>query len=274
MPELPEVETLRRSLAKRLVGRRIVAVEVRERRLRDIVDPSALQAACCCRKVTDLERRGKYLLIHLDGPRSLLVHLGMSGRLRLADAAEPLDQHTHVCFRLDDRRELRFRDHRRFGLVDVVVRSGLDLDPRLRSLGMEPLSRACTAARLKERARGLKRPVKSFLMDARSIAGVGNIYASEALHLAGVHPRRPVGGLGAGSWEALASSLKQVLRDAIRQGGTTFSDFQDADGEAGSFQVFLRVYGREGEACYGCGGRVRRIVLAGRSTFFCPRCQR
>jgi formamidopyrimidine-DNA glycosylase len=274
MPELPEVETVRRSLLPGLVGRRIESVEVRERRLRSRIDPAALRRQLHGRRVEDLSRRGKYLLLHVEGGRRLVIHLGMSGRLLLTEGSAPLEAHVHVRFRLDNGFELRFRDHRRFGLVEVNDAAALAADPRLAGLGVEPLSRSCTARRLQACARARKRPIKSFLMDARQIAGVGNIYASEALFLAGIHPRRAAGRLSYPAWRRLTKALKKVLREAIRQGGTTLNDFQNANGEAGYFQVYLRVYGRAGEPCFACGGRIRRQVLAGRSTFYCPGCQR
>jgi formamidopyrimidine-DNA glycosylase len=274
MPELPEVETVRRRLLPALAGRRIVGVDVRERRLRSPIDPMALASLVSGRRVEDVSRRAKYLLVHLEGGSCLLIHFGMSGRLALVPASAPLEEHVHVRFGLDDGLELRFRDHRRFGLVEALLESELECDRRLRELGMEPLSRSCTARFLEERSRGLKKPVKNFLMDARHLVGVGNIYASEALFAAGVHPERAAGRLGRERWLRLAKAVKRVLRDAIRQGGTTISDFQDPAGAAGYFQVRLRVYGREGEACGRCGSTIRRKVMAGRSSFYCPRCQR
>jgi formamidopyrimidine-DNA glycosylase len=274
MPELPEVETVRRGLHPRIVGRRFEAVEVRERRLRRQVDTARLRRGVCGRRVEDLTRRGKYLLIHLEGEQRLLIHLGMSGRLLLVPAGEPFESHVHVCFDIEGGLQLRFRDHRRFGLVEAMSSSSLNKDSRLSQLGVEPLSRACTARYFYERARGRKRPVKNFLMDARQVVGVGNIYASEALFLAGIHPLRAAGRISAPSWERLTRAVKRVLRDAIRQGGTTLSDFRDVNGEAGYFQVRLRVYGREGEDCPRCQGTIRRRVLAGRSSFYCSGCQR
>jgi formamidopyrimidine-DNA glycosylase len=257
-----------------LLGRRIEEVEVREHRLRVPVDARALRLQTCGRRVVALSRRGKYLLIHLEDERRLLVHLGMTGRLHLLPRDAPREAHVHVAFRLDDGLELRFRDHRRFGMVAAMPASALRSDARLAALGVEPLSRACTARHLFARSRGRRRPVKNFLLDGRQVAGIGNIYACEALHLAGIHPRRAAGRLGYERWESLTRAMKRVLRGSIRQGGTTLRDFQDADGEAGYFRVHLRVYGRAGEPCRRCGVTIRRVVQAGRSTFYCPRCQR
>jgi formamidopyrimidine-DNA glycosylase len=274
MPELPEVETIRRGLSRKLVGQRIVSVEVRERRLRRPIDPKALEEGLSGRRIEALSRRAKYLILHLEGGKLLLMHLGMSGRILLRPAFSPFEPHVHVVFGLQNGLELWFQDARRFGLLDVLNASHLAEDQRFSGLGVEPLSRACTGRYFYDRSRGLRKPVKNFLMDARQVAGVGNIYANEALFLAGIRPPRPAGSLSLRSWEKLAASLRQVLRDAIRQGGTTLRDFRDADGESGYFQVFLRVYDRAGEACRSCGRIVRRVVLAGRSSFYCPRCQR
>lgn len=274
MPELPEVETVRRSLEPRLVGRRIERVEVLERRLRYPVDVRALRLGASGRLVEGLGRRAKYLLIYLEGCRCVLLHLGMSGRLLLKQAEAPRERHVAVTFRFDNGLELRFRDHRRFGLVDILDLDALERDRRLRGLGVEPLSRECTARYFHERARGLRRPIKNFLMDARQVVGVGNIYANEALHAAGVHPQRAAGRLSHETWKRLARALKDVLRLAIRRGGTTLTDFQDPAGQAGYYQRHLRVYGREGEPCGECSTPIQRQVLAGRSTFYCARCQR
>jgi len=169
---------------------------------------------------------------------------------------------------------LRFNDPRRFGLVDVVDSNRLEQHARIRDLGVEPLSDDCNADFLAGLARGKSQPVKNFIMDARRVVGVGNIYANEALFLARVHPQRAAGRLSRASWERLTAAIKRVLGEAIEQGGTTLNDFQNAAGETGYFQVYLRVYQREGEPCPECQATIRRKVLAGRSTFYCPKCQR
>lgn len=274
MPELPEVETVRRGLLARIVGRRIDGLEVYDRRLRYPVRPRVLERWVVSREVEDVQRRSKYLVIHLEGNGRLLIHLGMTGSLTLCDADRPKEDHVHVLFRLDDSRELRFRDPRRFGLVDAVTSSELGRDRRFSALGAEPLSDQFTGPEFYCRSRGSRRPVKTFLMDSTQVVGVGNIYASEALFRAGVHPRRAAGRLGRERWETLVASVRRVLSDAIDRGGTTIRDFHDARGEAGDFQDHLQVYDRAGEACLRCFGTVRRIVLAGRSTYYCPGCQR
>jgi formamidopyrimidine-DNA glycosylase len=179
-----------------------------------------------------------------------------------------------VRFGLDDGRELRFVDPRRFGLIDALPQAALAADARLCELGIEPLSRECDAAYLLRRARGRRRPIKDFLMDAHEVAGVGNIYASEALFLAGIHPRLAAGRLGPARWERLVGAIKTVLADAIREGGTTLNDFRNAHGELGAFQARLRVYDRAGAPCPRCASAIRRIVQSGRATYYCGSCQR
>lgn len=274
MPELPEVETLRRSLAPRLVGRRIEAVHVRETRLREPVSRRRLAARISRRRVEAVRRRSKYLLIEMERGQHLLVHLGMSGRLTLHDRGEALERHVHVVFDLDDGNELRYRDPRRFGMVDALSTSELGTDRRLCDLGIEPLSPRCTPEYLYERSRGVRKPVKNFVMDAHQICGVGNIYANEALFEAGIHPQRAAGRLSRRSWTALDRAIKAVLTRAIEEGGTTINDFQDGSGQPGAFQNHLRVYDRAEKPCPNCEAQIRLKVLAGRSTYYCPRCQR
>ncbi len=278
MPELPEVEVLRRSLEPRLLGDWIERVEVRNTAMREAVRPAQLARRTSGREVSALRRRAKYLLIDLaDGggvDQTLVVHLGMSGRLTLVPAAEPLEPHEHVAFFLRSGRRLRLRDPRRFGLVFAVPARDIPGDPHFAHLGIEPLEPGFDGAFLAAAAVGRRGPVKSFLMDARIVVGLGNIYATEALFRSGVHPNRSVARISAGSWDRIAESSMAVLRQAIDQGGTTLNDFADGEGRSGYFQVSLGVYGREGEPCEACGTPVRRIVQAGRSSFYCHRCQR
>jgi formamidopyrimidine-DNA glycosylase len=273
MPELPEVEVLRRSLERPLVGRRFARVAVRETRLREPVDAAAL-AGVTGRRVKSLGRRSKYLLIHLERGATLVVHLGMSGRLTLAPATTPPLPHEHLVFDLDGGERLRFVDPRRFGLVFVQETAALLTDRHFAGLGVEPLDGELDGALLHRLAAGRRGPVKAFLMDATVVVGVGNIYASEALFAAGIHPRRSVARLSAGRWERLATAVRETLTRAIAQGGTTLNDFVDGAGASGYFQVSLRVYDRAGESCRRCGRTVRRLVMAGRSTYYCPGCQR
>jgi len=278
MPELPEVEVLRRSLEPHLVGDRIERVEVTNASLREPVDVPRLRRAARGREVVALRRRSKYLLIDLEGGWTVVVHLGMSGRLTLAPAAAPPEPHEHVAFHLRSGRRLRFRDPRRFGVVFAARTAELEADPHFVHLGPEPLETGLSGKVLGEvlarAAAGRRGPVKAFLMDAGVVVGVGNIYASETLHRAGVHPGRSVARISRQRWQRVAESAMAVLRQAIAQGGTTLNDFADGEGRSGYFQVSLTVYDREGEPCLACGRPVRRIVQAGRSTFYCPGCQR
>ncbi len=278
VPELPEVEVVRRSLERTLVGDRFLDVEVRFAMLREEIPVARLRRACRNRRVHAVRRRSKYLLIDLEGDSTVVVHLGMSGRLRYFSPEEPAEPHEHVVWSLQSGRELRFRDPRRFGVVLVLPTAGLENDRHFRRLGVEPLDRQLEGrldgGDLQQLASGRRGPVKSFLMDAGLVVGVGNIYACEALWRAGVHPRRSVARIAAARWERLADAVVDVLREAIDQGGTTLNDFASAAGEPGYFAVDLAAYGREGRPCLRCRATIRRIVQSGRSTFYCPRCQR
>jgi formamidopyrimidine-DNA glycosylase len=273
MPELPEVETLRRGLAARIVGRRLGRVEVRDARLRSRATPAALRASLQGRTVRAVERRAKYLLVHLSGRQVLVVHLGMSGQLVLADPAAPLQPHTHVRIGVGGAGELRYTDPRRFGMLFVVPRSRLAAHPRFANLGPEPLATDFSAGYLLERSRRVRKPIKNFLMDAAVVVGVGNIYACEALYRARIHPTTPAGRLSAERWHRLRRAVRAVLQAALRAGGTTLKDFRDAAGGSGMFQHRLDVYDRSGHPCRRCRRTIRRIVQAGRSTYYCPGCQ-
>ncbi len=261
------------SLEGRLVGRTIESVEVRARALREPIDRKRF-VRLAGRRIAGLARRAKYLLVELDGGETLVIHLGMSGRLTLAPSGTPGEAHEHLAFFLDRGEKLRFRDPRRFGLATVVRSSDLAGCVQLRHLGIEPLAGGLDGAELSKLARGRRGPVKSFLMDGRLVVGVGNIYATEALHRAAIHPARSVARISRQRWDRLARAVVAVLEQAIREGGTTLNDFTDGAGDAGEFQISLGVYGREGEPCPRCGRTVRRIVQAGRSSFYCPGCQR
>lgn len=274
MPELPEIEVLRRSLEPHLVGDRIERSLVRDPRLRVPVRPAELAKRVQGREVLGLRRRSKYLLIDLSGGQTLVVHLGMSGRLTLVPGDEPEEPHEHVAFFLRSGRRLRLRDPRRFGMVLALPTRRLSAESHFAVLGIEPLSPEFRGEVLAAAAAGRRGPVKTFLMDAGVVVGVGNIYATESLFRAGIHPARPVSRISKARWERLAAVVVQVLQEAIEQGGTTLSDFADGEGNSGYFQVALSAYGREGEPCLACGTPIRRIVQGGRSTFYCPRCQR
>ncbi|MCF7993050.1 MAG: bifunctional DNA-formamidopyrimidine glycosylase/DNA-(apurinic or apyrimidinic site) lyase [Thiohalocapsa sp.] len=271
MPELPEVETSLRGIAPHLRDRRIERLVARERRLRWPV-PAILDEAVAGQRIQSLRRRAKYLLLDL-AEGSLMIHLGMSGSLRVLPAETPPTAHDHVDLVLTDGHCLRLRDPRRFGSLHWVT-PPLESHPLLRDLGPEPLSSDFDGDYLYRRARGRRAAVKTFIMDSHIVVGVGNIYASESLFMAGIHPARPAGRIGAARYAALAESIKQVLAAAILQGGTSLRDFVQENGNPGYFAQSLRVYGRAGEACPGCAGPVRQQRIGQRSSFYCPRCQR
>jgi formamidopyrimidine-DNA glycosylase len=270
MPELPEVETSRRGIAPFLVGERIDDVVIRDRRLRWPVSGDVdrhLKGAT----VTSVDRRAKYLLLRTtDG--TAIVHLGMSGSVFIVDRDTPAGVHEHFDIELGSGKSLRYRDPRRFGSLHWTQ------DPQrhwlLESLGPEPLGPGFDGEYLRERSRGRRIAIKPFIMDSGIVVGVGNIYANEALYLAGIHPRRAAGRISLVRYVTLAVAIRQVLERAIRAGGTTLRDFYGGDGEAGYFRAELAVYGRDGEPCLVCGKPVSLIVLGQRATYYCKNCQR
>ena len=270
MPELPEVETTRRGLAPHLIGRTVTALDIRQPRLRWPIAPD-LRKRLPGQRIDDVERRAKYLLVHTQAG-SALLHLGMSGSLRVLPAASPIGAHDHVDWKLDSGRILRFTDPRRFG-SQLWQKPG-EIHPLLAGLGPEPLSDAFDGDDLWKKSRGRSAAVKVFLMDQAIVVGVGNIYASEALFAAGIHPKRAAGSISRARYARLADEVKRVLAYAIARGGTTLRDFINPDSEPGYFEQELFVYGREGEPCKVCGTPIRAITLGQRSTFFCPKCQR
>lgn len=285
MPELPEVETVRRGLAPALVGARLVRVEARRPDLRFPLPEGFVQRLTGAR-VERLERRAKYLLAATDREETLVMHLGMTGRFEVAGAstarpgrfalAQPPDpKHAHVVFETEAGTQITFYDPRRFGYMDLLPTPALDRHPWFAGLGPEPLSCGFDARHLQRAFQGRRQSVKATLLDQRIVAGLGNIYVCEALHRAGVAPETPAGSLGRRRLERLQQCVRQVLAEAIEAGGSTLRDYASADGELGYFQHSFQVYGREGEPCLrpGCKGRVERIVQAGRSTFACSRCQ-
>ncbi|HEX7034600.1 MAG TPA: bifunctional DNA-formamidopyrimidine glycosylase/DNA-(apurinic or apyrimidinic site) lyase [Pseudomonadales bacterium] len=268
MPELPEVETTRRGIEPHLLGRRIVRWELRNPSLRW---PVELPAGLAGQRVHAVERRAKYLLVRLE-EGTLIVHLGMSGSLRVLPADAEVRKHDHVDFLLDSGRALRLNDPRRFGSIHWQPAGSEHW--LLANLGVEPLSDAFDGAYLKHAARGRRVAVKNLLMDGRVVVGVGNIYANEALFLAGIRPSLPAGRVTRASYDRLAAAVKRVLGDAIALGGTTLRDFVNADGDPGYFRQSLYVYGREGLPCRRCQSELRGLRLGQRATVFCPNCQR
>lgn len=271
MPELPEVETVRRAIEPGVCGRCIERVVVREPRLRWPVQ-RRLVRELPGQRIQAVRRRGKYLLLQLD-TGTVLIHLGMSGSLRILSPRHQPGSHDHLDIRFRQDRLLRLHDPRRFGSIHWTR-----TDPArhwlLRDLGPEPLGPAFNGAYLYARTRGRRVAMKNLLMNARIIAGLGNIYANEALYAAGVHPARAAGRISAARCERLAAAVREVLERAIAAGGTTLRDFREPGGRAGYFRVELKVYGRDGKPCLGCGATLRRQQQTQRATFYCPRCQR
>jgi formamidopyrimidine-DNA glycosylase len=287
VPELPEVETVRRGLAPHLDGALIETLVLNRADLRFPFPPD-LARRVAGRRVLTLGRRAKYLLIPLDSGETLILHLGMSGRMIVERRSEAgalaefhhdvtrLPQHDHVIFRLEGGTRIVFNDPRRFGSLDLQPSDRLDEAPALASLGLEPLGNALHPEALSALLAGRRTPMKAALLDQRLIAGLGNIYVCEALHRARIAPDRPAGSLKGREIEALVVAIRDVLAEAIEAGGSTLRDFRHEDGSLGYFQHAFRVYDREGEPCPtpGCRGIVRRMVQSGRSTFHCQECQR
>lgn len=294
MPELPEVETVRRGLEPILVGNAFTHVEQRRPDLRFPL-PKRFGERLRGRTVQALDRRAKYLLARLDDGEVLVMHLGMTGRFsidcangavekpgRFAHSQAEAPKHEHIVFHLGDGATIRYSDARRFGYMDLIPAKTLENHAPFKGLGIEPLGPGFTADWLAAKLKGKATSIKAALTDQRLIAGLGNIYACEALYRAGISPRKLAGSLATKTGKptqktkALAAAVKAVLEDAIKAGGSSLRDYKRADGSLGEFQHRFRVYGREGKACArkGCGGTVRRIVQGGRSTFYCPTCQR
>jgi formamidopyrimidine-DNA glycosylase len=269
MPELPEVEVTRRGLATRLTGQSVAAVRVRAPALR-YPFPPRLERSLRGRTLRGIDRRGKYLLFDF-GNGHLLVHLGMSGSLRLASHGDRAAKHDHFDIDFGDK-VLRLRDPRRFGAV-LWLEGDPAAHPLLAHLGLEPLSRAFTAGALESAVAGRRVAIKPAIMDAGIVVGVGNIYASESLFRAGIDPRRPAGDIAPVPLAKLVASIKKVLRAAIRAGGSSLRDYVGSDGACGDFQFRHRVYGRAGEPCLACGTPVVTLRQGNRATYYCPRCQ-
>ncbi|HEX7929744.1 MAG TPA: bifunctional DNA-formamidopyrimidine glycosylase/DNA-(apurinic or apyrimidinic site) lyase [Sphingomicrobium sp.] len=268
MPELPEVETTVRGLARVLEGRRIARVEARRADLRRSF-PKDLGQRLTGATVTGLGRRAKYGLIHTDRHDTVIFHLGMSGSWRINRSE--IEKHDHLLLETEEGTRLALNDPRRFGSVDMVPTDELDAWPAFAALGPEPLD--LDARNLKRRLAGRSAAIKLLLLDQGIVAGLGNIYVCEALYRAGIHPKRAGGSVSLSRLERLVVAIKEVIDEAIEAGGSTLRDFASPDGELGYFSKTFAVYDREGQKC-GCGGTVKRFVQGGRSTFYCPACQR
>jgi formamidopyrimidine-DNA glycosylase len=293
MPELPEVETVRRGLAPVVSGRRVTALEMRRPDLR-FPFPERFSERMVGQEIVSLERRAKYLIAGLSGGDDLVMHLGMTGRFTIlqngrrdipgdyANAVGPIPAHDHVVLHLSDGTRIVYNDPRRFGFMIMMPHAEQSQHPLFRGLGVEPLGAGLTADYLATRARGKKANLKAFLMDQRIVAGLGNIYVSEALFRAGLSPNRAARSLAdrrgdpTERAQRLVPAIQDVLRQAIEAGGSTLRDYRDANGASGAFQDAFAVYDRAEHVCPrpGCGGEIRRVVHAGRASFYCPRCQK
>lgn len=274
MPELPEVETVVRALDRALSGRTVMGTRLLGR-MRVPFDAATADKRLRGRAVVRVRRRAKFIVIECSGPTGILAHLGMTGSFRVERSRTPPHKHDRAVIVLDNGDELRYRDARRFGFIKPVDIDEFGADPaELRGLGPEPLSRGFTGRTLHSRAARRTTPVKALLMDQGVVAGVGNIYASEALHAAGIDPRRPAADLDGDEWARVAAEVKAVLRKSIGKGGSTIRSYRGVDGAEGGFQLSLKVYGKRGEACPRCRGTIEAIRQGGRSTFFCRHCQR
>jgi formamidopyrimidine-DNA glycosylase len=281
MPELPEVETVARGLRRTILGRRIVSVQLGKTDFID--DPVALEQHLPGRQIEAVERYGKFMLLRLSAaarigqiptngdsvPASLLVHLGMTGQIAPSPAAEPREKHTHVCLLLDDGRELRYTDARRFGRIAYLTET--PLAEELLGFGADPLE--VSKEEFASRICGRRARIKALLLDQSVLRGVGNIYADESLWRAKIHPARLGAQLSKAQAATLRRALQEILQKAIVMRGSSISDFLDAEGEPGDYQRHHRAYGREGKACQRCRSAIRRGIVAGRSSYFCPKCQ-
>ena len=276
MPELPEVETVCRGLAHVMDGRRLVRLDLHRPDLR-FPFPHGLRERVEGRRIEAVARRAKYILIRLEDGGTMIGHLGMSGRMMIGrDTNEPLGRHDHVVFAVEDGVTIRFNDPRRFGFLDFAEADALSAHPMLATLGPEPLSDAFTGAVLAQRLAGRKTSIKAALLDQKTVAGIGNIYASEALYWAGISPRRSAEHVAGARAERLVDAIKTVLTRAIAAGGSSLRDFVQTSGELGYFQHEWAVYGRDGEPCPACdcGKTIEKFVQNARATFYCPRRQR
>jgi len=273
MPELPEVETVCRGLVHLLQGKRLVRVDVRRKNLR-IPFPPRMAEALTGRRIERIYRRAKYIVMALDDGNAVIAHLGMSGRMTSVNPGQALDAHDHVIFHADDGTEVRLNDPRRFGLMTLCPHDQLESHKLFKAQGPDPLSAAFTPEMLTAALKGRTTAIKTALLDQRIVVGLGNIYVCEALFRSGISPKRKSGTINLARAQKLVPDIKAVLAEAIKVGGSSLRDHIQPSGELGYFQHNWRVYGREGEACRNSNShRIKRIVQAARSTFFCPKCQ-
>jgi len=274
MPELPEVEVIKRGLQQYLPGRRVIAVSAGNKKLRLPMPRKDLTEYIKGKHVTAVDRRARFLLITMNNGARLVIHLGMTGKLSIIPQASPKAKHDHFRLLLDSGKQLVFNDIRRFGFILVLAPERDFSRTMLANLGPEPLDHDFTPLYLQKLAQGKNRPLKNFLMDNRTVAGIGNIYASEIMFQARLRPEKKISTLTRKQWERVVESCRYVLEKAIKSGGTSISDFVNESGRRGYFQLELRTYGRQGKPCICCNMPIKKITMAGRSTFFCPHCQK
>ena len=273
MPELPEVETTCRGLRQKIVNHTINNVIVYQPKLRWEIDKENFIKLLTGNKICEISRRAKYILVSLERNQTFIIHLGMSGRLGVFSKNTILEKHTHVLFQLDNDLQLRFRDPRRFGFLELCPTDMINNHPRLKNLGVEPLTTDFNVKYFNSKIKSFSRSIKQVLLDSQIVVGIGNIYANEALFDAGINPATAAKDLDEKRLALLIESVKVVLTNAIIKGGTTLTDFRNVDGEVGIFQLDLNVYGRAGEKCIRCSQPITRIKQGGRSTFYCNHCQ-
>jgi formamidopyrimidine-DNA glycosylase len=271
MPELPEVETLRRALLPLVVNKTCTALKFYRKDIRFPIPQTTLQNQFANQVVSQVQRNGKYLLLQVPNG-AMLLHLGMSGRVALQTSMTPIEKHTHAIFKFDSETCLHYVDPRRFGCILWVPKNGEH--PLLDKMGPDPFSPQANAKSMKLLARNCRSPIKTFIMDARRIAGIGNIYACESLFHAGINPKRKAGKVTLAQWDKLISCVRTTLETSIEAGGTTLRDFFDPNGAKGYYAIKLSVYGKEGEPCQKCKTSISRLIHSGRSTFFCKTCQK
>lgn len=276
MPELPEVEVICRGLRPHLTRRIITAIRCSGKPLRHPVPHAAMGELLCGQTIRAVERRAKYLLIATEDETLLIIHLGMTGNLGLFPHTSPVKTHDHVRWQLDNGLELRLNDSRRFGAVWLLPPEQARNQETgfFASTGPEPFSNLCTPAHFMALARKRQQPIKTFLMDSKVVAGIGNIYANEALMATGIHPARKASTLQEQDWQKLIPLIRTILTKAIACGGSTISDFINASGERGYFQMHFQVYGRKSQPCHQCGSLIEKIQINGRASYFCPNCQK
>ena len=275
MPELPEVEVICQGLKPHIIGKYIQNIYCSGKQLRTTLDCEEMRRELRGQQIVSLSRRAKYMILRMKNGATLILHLGMTGNMGIFKQETALKKHDHICWLLDNEQEMRFNDTRRFGAVHLLpAENAKQLEKTFFSaIGPEPFARGCNTAYLLKRSAKRSQAVKSFIMDSHVIAGIGNIYANEALFRAAIHPARSASTLSEKEWKRLLTVIRKTLKHAIRCGGSSISDFINASGEGGYFQMNFQIYGKTGEACTVCGERIEKTVLGGRASFFCPICQ-